>query len=86
MAFHALKHRDVSEVNRVFERFVRFVARFALAIFKPAEINGMLYWNRHRSRRGARRVGQDCVANVAIVPDRLAGITNVLTIVTTKTT
>jgi len=42
MAFDALKHRDVAEVDRVFERLVGFVAAFALAIRKRAEIDRML--------------------------------------------
>ena len=42
MALNALKHRDVTEIDRMPERFVGLVTRFALAIRESAEIDGML--------------------------------------------
>lgn len=54
MAFHALKHRDVAKVDRMFEWFVRLVAGFAFAIRQSAEVNRMLDRNRYGRSRGAR--------------------------------
>ena len=41
MTLDALKHRDVSQVDRMLEGLVRFVARLALPDGKRAQINGM---------------------------------------------
>jgi hypothetical protein len=43
VAFDALKHRDVAEIDRVFERLVAFVTSLAFAIRESAEIDRMLY-------------------------------------------
>jgi hypothetical protein len=50
VTFDALKHRNISEVDRMAERLVRFVTRFALAIGEPAQIYWML--KRDRLRHG----------------------------------
>jgi len=42
MAFDALKHRDVAEINRMFERLVSLVAGLALSIAEAAKIYRML--------------------------------------------
>ena len=42
MTLDTLEHRDVTQVNRVFERFVRLVTGFALAIGQAAEIDRVL--------------------------------------------
>ena len=42
MAFDTLKHRDVAEINRVFEWLVSLVARLALSITEATEIYRML--------------------------------------------
>lgn len=42
MAFNALEARDITQVNRVFERFVRLVAGFAFTIGQAAEVNRVL--------------------------------------------
>jgi hypothetical protein len=42
MAFHALKRRQITEIYRVLERLVRFVARLALSIRKATKIHRML--------------------------------------------
>ena len=57
MALNTLKHRNVAEVDRMFEGLVCLVARFAFAIRQAAEIHRVL--NRqsldHRFRaRGVR--------------------------------
>jgi len=38
----ALKHRNISQIDRVLERFVSLVTRLALSIGQAAEINRML--------------------------------------------
>ena len=42
MAFDALKHRDVAEINRVFEWLVSLVASLALSIAEATEVYRML--------------------------------------------
>ena len=42
VTFDALKHRDVAEVERMLERLVSLVARLALSVCEPAEIDRML--------------------------------------------
>jgi hypothetical protein len=42
MTFDTLEHRYVSQVNRMFERLVSFVAGFAFAIRQAAEVNRVL--------------------------------------------
>jgi len=43
MTFDALKHRDVAEIYRVFERLIGFVAGFTFAIRQAAEVYRMLH-------------------------------------------
>jgi hypothetical protein len=50
MTFYALKHRDVAKIHWVFERLVRFVAGFALAIGKAAKIDRVLDRQRFENR------------------------------------
>jgi len=42
MAFDALKHRDVAQINRMFERLVSLVTGLALAIAEATKIDRML--------------------------------------------
>ena len=42
MAFNTLGHRNIAQVNRVFERFISLVAGFAFAIRQPAEVHRVL--------------------------------------------
>jgi hypothetical protein len=46
MALNALKHGNIAKINRVFERFVGFVAGFAFAICQSAKVNRMLEGDR----------------------------------------
>ena len=85
MAFDALKHRDVAEIERVFERLVAFVTRLAFAIREATEIDRMLYRRRDRNRCGPRGIGKHRVTDVAVVANHLPRVTHVLAIVTTKT-
>ena len=43
MAFNTLKHRNVSQIDWMFERGIGFVAGFTLAIREATEIYRMLY-------------------------------------------
>src|SRR6185503_12408880 len=52
----ALEHRDVSQVDRVFKRLVRFVASLALAIRQPTEIDRMLKVYRLRNTSRSRGI------------------------------
>ena len=85
MALYALKHRDVAEIDRVFERLVRFVTRLALAIGEPAKIDGMLERRRLRPWRRSRRVRQNRMADIAIVSYDFSVLTVVLAVVTAET-
>jgi hypothetical protein len=85
MALDALKHRDITQVDWVPERFVRLVAALAFAIREASEINRMLIGAELHRSRGIGGVVNHRVADIAIVADDLARVTNVLTVMTTKT-
>jgi hypothetical protein len=52
MAFDALKHRDVAEIDRMFEWLVGLVTSLAFSVAQRAQIYGVLEsGNLHRSRR-----------------------------------
>lgn len=59
MAFDALKHRDVAEIYRVFERLIGLVTGFALAIRQAAEVNRVLHRYRLRNSYRTSRIRQD---------------------------
>ena len=42
MTFNTLEHGNIAQVNRVLERFVGLVARFAFAVSEAAEVDRML--------------------------------------------
>jgi hypothetical protein len=46
VALHTLKHRDVTEIDRVLEWFVCLVTGFAFAICQSTKIDRMLEGNR----------------------------------------
>ena len=50
MTLYTLKHRDISQVNRMFEWLVGFVAGFAFAIGKAAKIDRVLDGKRFQNR------------------------------------
>jgi hypothetical protein len=85
MTFDTLKHRYIAQVNRVLKRLVSFVAGFAFAIGEAAEVDRML--NRQRLENGCRtgRIGQYRMTDAAIFGDDLAGIADVLAVVTAET-
>ena len=86
MALGALEHRDIAKINWMLEWLVRFMAIVAFAIGEGAQINRMLEWPGPRvlfSR--CCRVVDNCVADIAIIPDDLAGVAHMLAIMTTKT-
>jgi len=59
MAFDALKHRDVTEINRVFEWLVSLVAGVALPVTEATKIDRMLKRAQlYRRRRQSGRVGR----------------------------
>ena len=68
------------------KRFIGFVAGFALAIGEAAQIDRVLNRQRFKCGGWTRRIGQDGVADVAIVRNHLARVANVLTIMTAETT
>ena len=87
MTLCALERGYVPKIYGMFERFVRLVAGFAFAISQGAEIHRMP----ERSGlsvlgRWPRRIEDDCVADVAIVLDNLASITDVFAVVAAETT
>ena len=85
MTFYALKHGNISQVNRVFEWFISFVTCVAFATFESAEVDRMLEGaSLHIPLRRRRRVVNHGVADAAIVGDDFAAVTDMLTIVTTE--
>ena len=86
MTFGALEHGKVAEVQRMLKRFVRLVAKLAFAVGETAQVDGML------ERPGGsvlgcrpRRVVEDRMTNVAIIPDHLAALAFVLAVMTAET-
>ena len=86
MAFDALKHRDVTEINRVFEWLVSLVASLALSIAEATEVYRMLKRAQLYRRCRIGRIVDHCVTNVAVVSNYLAVLTHLLAVMTTKTT
>lgn len=86
MTVGALKHRNIAEVDRVLERFVRTVTSLALTCSEAAEVDGMFegpgVWVLFNRTRGVVEHG---VADVAIVADHFARAALVLAVVTTET-
>jgi hypothetical protein len=84
MTLHALKHRDITKINRMLEGLVRFMAIVAFVVGQRAEINRVLEWSGlYRSGR-IKRVVDYRVADVAVVGDDFAGVADVLAIVTAE--
>jgi hypothetical protein len=85
MALNTLKHRNIAEVDRMFERLVSLVARFAFAIRQAAEIHRVLNRQSLDHRFRARGVRQDRVTDITVLWNHLAGVANVFAVVATKT-
>jgi len=86
MAFDALKHRDVTEINRVFEWLVSLVAGVALPVTEATKIDRMLKRAQLYRRRRICGIVDHGVTDVAVVSNHLAVVTYVLAVMTTKTT
>jgi hypothetical protein len=84
MTLNTLKHRDITKINRMLEGLVGFVAIVAFVFGERAQINRMLEWpSLYRSGR-IERVVNYRVADVAVVGDDFASVTNVLAVVTAE--
>src|SRR5688572_32515106 len=86
MAFDALKHRYIAEIQRVFEWLVGLMTGLAFSIAESAKIHRVLESRDLYRGCGILRVIDDRVTDVAVVPNNLAAIANVLSIVTPETT
>ena len=86
MTLHALKHRDITKINRMLEWFVSFMARVAFAIGQRAQINRVLEWSDLYRGGRIKRVVDYRVADVAVVGDDFAGVADVLAVVTAEAT
>jgi len=84
MTFNALKHRDIAKIHRVFERLVRFVAGFAFAVGKAAQIDRVLNGQSLENGRWTGGVRQNRVTDVAVVGNDFPGATDMLAIVTAE--
>ena len=85
MAFNTLKHRNITQIHRMLERFVRFVTILAFVIGERAQIDRVLKWSSLRIVFGqSGRVVDHRVADVAVVRNDFAGIADVLAIVTAE--
>lgn len=85
MALYTLEHRDIAKIHWMLERLVGLVTRLALAIAEAAKINWMLERRDLYRSCGVRRVVDNGVTDVAIVPNNFTSITNMLAVMTAKT-
>lgn len=86
MALDALEHRDVSEIDRVLERLISFVARLALSIGESAKIDWMLKRiSTYVEFSGSCGVVNHCMADVAIISDYFPSVTHMLAVVAAET-
>ena len=86
MAFNALKHRDIAEINRMLKWLVGLVTEVAFAVGKVPEFDWVL--ERPVSRivfRRARGIVDHRVADVAIIPDHLAAVADVFAVMAAET-
>ena len=82
MTLDTLKHRDVTKINRMLERLIRFMAILAFVVSERAQINRVLKWSGlNILLRRRRRVIDHCVADVAVIANDFAGVADVLAIV-----
>lgn len=81
MALNALKRRDISKIDRMFEGLAGLVARLTFPFCQGTQIDRMLERRRLRRGTGIRRVSQNGVTNVAVVSDYFAGVTYVFAVV-----
>src|ERR1700694_4317641 len=73
MALDTLKHRDITKINRMLERLVRFMAILAFVVSERAQINGVLKWSGPNILlRRRRRVIDHCVADIAVIANDFA--------------
>ena len=86
MALGALEHRNVTEIHWMFEWLVGLVTGLAFSAVEGAEIDGMLEACDLYRSCGILRVIDDCVTNIAVLANNFAAITDVLSVMTTKTT
>lgn len=85
MAFNALEHRNITQIHRMLERFVRFVTILAFVIGEGAQIDRVLKWSGLRIVFGqSGRVVDHRVADIAVVRNDFTGIADVLAIVTAE--
>ena len=84
MANDALEHRDVAEIDRVGKGLVGTVmTRVALTVRESAEVDRMLEWSGCYVELGrAGRIVYGRMTNRAVVGDNLAGVAEVLAVVT----
>lgn len=84
MTLNALEHRDIAKVNRVLEWLVGFVAILTFVIRKRPQIDRVLEWSGLHRGRQVLGIVDYSVADVAVVRDDLAGVADVLAIMTTE--
>jgi hypothetical protein len=82
MALNALEHRDITKINRMLERLVRFMAVVTLVVGERAQVHRVLEGTGpHILLRRRRRVIDHGVADVAVVGDDFARVANVFAVV-----
>ena len=86
MAFDALKHRDIAEIDRMFEWLVGLVTSLAFPVAKRAQIHRVFEPGDFCRSRRVLGVIDDRVTDVAVVANNFAAITDVVSIVTAKAT
>ena len=86
MTLNTLKHRNVSQVDWMFEGCIGLVTGLTLAIGEAAQIDRMLYAYCFGHCGGPRRIRQNRVADGAVIGKHFPRLGDVLAIVAPKTT
>src|SRR5882724_988112 len=86
MTLNALKLRYITKIHRMLEWLVGFMARLALAIREPAQVNRMLERSHLYCGGRIQRVIDHGVTDIAVVGDHFAVVADMLAVMTTEAT
>ena len=84
VALRTLEHRNVAQIQRMLEGLVGFMTTLAFPIAQRTQINRVLERAGRHGRFRVCRVVKNRVTDIAVGTDRLAGITYMLSIMTTE--
>ena len=86
MTLHTLEHRNVAKVYWMLKALIGLMTRFAFAVGQATEVDWMLNLKSFHVCRGYRRIGQNGMADIAVVGDDSTRVANMLAVMTSKTT